>query len=313
MFFIVSKIFWRIAEPVTFAILTGLVGILLGFTRFARTGRVLMAGAIAMLAAGLLTPLGALLLRPLEDRFPQPPADMQEPTGIVVLGGAVASGRSEARGQISLTPDGARMTTAVELARRYPAARLVFTGGPDTLLGHGLAEAISAKKLWLSLGVPAERMTFEAKSRNTWENAVFTRDLVKPKSGEIWLLVTSAWHMPRSVGIFRRIGFDVVPYPVEYHTFSRSLTSDRGDASLRVARGPGRRSARASCRALTTCFGPRTACAGFVAMMPPVTSQLPGWVLAGLGDGPFNRSDDLPRGCIYRLTRARIMRARVRR
>jgi uncharacterized SAM-binding protein YcdF (DUF218 family) len=219
MFFIVSKIFWRIAEPVTFAILTGLVGILLGFTRFARTGRVLMAGAIVMLAAGLLTPLGALLLRPLEDRFPQPPADMQEPTGIVVLGGAVASGRSEARGQISLTPDGARTTTAVELARRYPAARLVFTGGPDTLLGHGLAEAISAKKLWLSLGVPAERMTFEAKSRNTWENAVFTRDLVKPKSGEIWLLVTSAWHMPRSVGIFRRIGFDVVPYPVEYHTF----------------------------------------------------------------------------------------------
>jgi uncharacterized SAM-binding protein YcdF (DUF218 family) len=219
MFFIVSKIFWRIAEPVTFAILTGLVGILLGFTRFTRAGRVLMAGAIAVLAAGLLTPLGALLLRPLEDRFPQPPADMQAPAGIVVLGGAVLSERSEARGQISLTPDGARMTTAVALARRYPAARLVFTGGRGTLLGHGQAEAISAKKLWLSLGVPAERVTFEAKSRNTWENAVFTRDLVKPQPGEIWLLVTSAWHMPRSVGIFRRIGFDVVPYPVQYHTF----------------------------------------------------------------------------------------------
>jgi uncharacterized SAM-binding protein YcdF (DUF218 family) len=63
-------------------------------------------------------------------------------------------------------------------------------------------------------------MTFEANSRDTWENAVFTRDLVKPKPGETWLLVTSAWHMPRSVGIFRRLGFDVIPYPVAYRTFS---------------------------------------------------------------------------------------------
>jgi uncharacterized SAM-binding protein YcdF (DUF218 family) len=75
------------------------------------------------------------------------------------------------------------------------------------------------RELWLSLGVPAEQMVFEEKSRNTWENAVFTRDLVKPKPGETWLLVTSAWHMPRSVGIFRHVGFPVVPYPVAYRTF----------------------------------------------------------------------------------------------
>ena len=111
------------------------------------------------------------------------------------------------------------MTTGVELARRYPTARLVFTGGSAGLLGEGPAEAIGARKLWLSLGVPAERMTFEAKSRDTWENALFTRDLVKPKPGETWLLVTSAWHMPRSVGIFRHLGFDVIPYPVAYRTF----------------------------------------------------------------------------------------------
>jgi uncharacterized SAM-binding protein YcdF (DUF218 family) len=218
MFFVASKIFWFVAEPVSLAIVVGVLGILLWFTRFARAGRALMAGAIIALAAGLLTPLGALLLWPLEERFPQPPADIPAPAGIIVLGGALDTEKSEARGQVSLTLDGARMITAVELARRYPAARLVFTGGSGTVLGHGLAEAVSARKLWLSLGVPAERMTFEAKSRNTWENAVFTRDLVKPNPGETWLLVTSAWHMPRSVGIFRRIGFDVIPYPVAYRT-----------------------------------------------------------------------------------------------
>ncbi|MCI0599206.1 MAG: YdcF family protein [Beijerinckiaceae bacterium] len=111
------------------------------------------------------------------------------------------------------------MTAGVELALRYPSARLVYTGGSAALLGERRPEAVSARNFWLSLGVPAERMTFEDKSRNTWENSVFARDLVNPNPGETWLLVTSAWHMPRSIGIFRRAGFDVIPYPAAYHTY----------------------------------------------------------------------------------------------
>jgi len=227
MFFVASKLFWIAAEPVTFFLLAGVLGVFLGFSRFARAGRVLMAGAILALAIGLLTPVGALILRPLEDRFPPPPDNMPEPSGIIVLGGVVDTARSQARGQVNLNSDAARMTTALELARRYPAARLVFTGGSGELLGQGPAEAIGARDFWLSLGVPEERITLEDKSRNTWENALFTRNLVHPKPGEIWLLVTSAWHTPRSVGIFRRIGFAVVPYPVAYRTFgdSRDLLS----------------------------------------------------------------------------------------
>jgi uncharacterized SAM-binding protein YcdF (DUF218 family) len=219
MFFTVSKIFWLIAEPITLAIIIGIVGIVLGFTRFARAGRVLIAGAILVLAAGLLTPLGALLIRPLEDRFPPPPPDLPAPAGIIVLGGAMETDRSQARGQIYLTPDAARLIAGVDLARRYPAARLVFTGGWGSLVGEGEAEAIGVRKLWHALGVPADRVTFEGKSRNTFENAVFTRDLVRPGKGERWLLVTSAWHMPRAVGIFRHAGFEVVPYPVAYRTY----------------------------------------------------------------------------------------------
>ncbi|MGO8847226.1 MAG: YdcF family protein [Methylocella sp.] len=219
MFFTASKIFWFVAEPVSLAIFAGILGIFLSFTRFVRAGRILMAGAIIALAVGLLTPIGAVLLRPLEDRFPQPSADMPSPAGIIVLGGAVETAKSEARGQVYLDAEAARMTTGVELARRYPTARLVYTGGSAGFPYKGPAEAISARELWLSLGVPVEQMIFEAKSRNTWENAVFTRELVKPRPGERWLLVTSAWHMPRSVGIFRRVGFPVVPYPVAYHTF----------------------------------------------------------------------------------------------
>ncbi|WOJ89945.1 YdcF family protein [Methylocapsa polymorpha] len=218
MFFVVSKIFWLVAEPLSLLVVLGVLGVLLGFTRFARAGRALTAGAMVLLAIGLLTPLGAALLRPLEDRFPLPAADSPPPTGIIVLGGSISPAKTEARDQIILTDAAARLTTAVELARRYPKARLVFTGGSGSLREEQ-AEAIGVRTLWLALGVPPEQMSFEAKSRNTWENAVFTRDLIQPKPGETWLLVTSAWHMPRSVGIFRRLGFEVTPYPVDYRTF----------------------------------------------------------------------------------------------
>ena len=87
MFFVASKLFWIFAEPVNFLLLAGVLGVLLGFTRFARAGRLLMAGAISLLAIGLLTPIRVLLLRPSEDRFPQPPENLPEPTGIIVLGG----------------------------------------------------------------------------------------------------------------------------------------------------------------------------------------------------------------------------------
>jgi uncharacterized SAM-binding protein YcdF (DUF218 family) len=80
------------------------------------------------------------------------------------------------------------------------------------------SEASGAKRLWLELGVPPERIIIEDKSRNTDENARFTFALLHPKPGQHYLLVTSAYHMPRTVGLFRKAGFDVVPYPVDYRT-----------------------------------------------------------------------------------------------
>jgi uncharacterized SAM-binding protein YcdF (DUF218 family) len=218
MFFAVSKIFWAIAEPLTFLTLVASLGFALGFTRGARAGRRLAGAAILGLAAIVFTPLGPAMLRPLENRFPPPPADLPAPAGIIVLGGGLEQMKSLARGQAILNDDGMRLIAGLELARRYPAARLIFSGGSGSPIDQA-PEADEVRKFWLGLGAPAERMSFEARSRNTWENALFTRDLLRPKPGETWLLVTSAWHMPRSVGIFRRLGVEVTPYPVAYRTF----------------------------------------------------------------------------------------------
>ncbi len=218
MFFILSKVLGLVFEPVTFLVLVGMLGLALGLTRYARAGRRLAAAAWLVFAIVCFSPLSSALLRPLEDRFPQPAATMPAPSGIIVLGGALDEGITNARGQPALNEAAGRLTAGVALARRYPDARLVFTGGSADLTQHGLDEARGVRDLWLALGVPEARMTFESRSRDTYENATLTKALVMPSPGDTWLLVTSAAHMPRSVGIFRAAGWPVAAYPVDYRT-----------------------------------------------------------------------------------------------
>lgn len=223
MFFKLSKLTgFVVFHPLNFLVLALCFGLALGSTRFARAGRRILAAAVVLLVAAAVSPLGSLLLRPLEDRFPRPPADMSAPTGIVVLGGALDEEIGAARNETTLTEAGARLTAGVELARRYPQALLVFTGGSADLTRPGRDEARGVRTLWLALGVAPERMRFEDRSRNTYENAAMTRELVAPQPGQRWLLVTSAAHMPRAVGLFRGVGWEVAAYPVDYRTFGTS-------------------------------------------------------------------------------------------
>lgn len=192
-------------------------GVALMWTRWRRAGRIattLAAGALALIA---FTPVGTLIVRPLEDRFPQAALD-EAPTGIIVLGGAMDEAISRLRGQVTLNDAAERLTVPVALARQYPAARLVFSGGSGRLRPDQMSESDVARDFWLSMGVAPERMSFEGMSRDTYENAALTKDILRPKPGERWLLVTSAMHMPRSVGIFRKLGFPVIPFPVDYRT-----------------------------------------------------------------------------------------------
>lgn len=190
-------------------------------TRFATLGRKLAAASIVLLALCGFSPLGYLLLYPLETRFPPWDAARGAPDGIIVLGGAVDADLSAAHGGPVVRNGADRMFAAAGLARRYPNARIVFTGGSANLLSNDAREADYAAALLEHLGIAKERVIMERRSRNTYENAVFTKALVAPKPGERWLLVTSAYHMPRSVGLFRRAGFLVEPYPVDWRIGAR--------------------------------------------------------------------------------------------
>jgi uncharacterized SAM-binding protein YcdF (DUF218 family) len=217
MFFALSKILGFFALPSNLVIVVGLIGVLLLLTRFKRTARVLMVASILAIAILGFSPLGNALLVPLEDRFP-PWTGSGNVVGIILLGGAVTPDVSAARDDLSLNEAAERLTTVARLASAYPRAKIILSGGDAGLLRTEGAEAPYALRFLRGLGVPPGRLIPEDRSRNTVENAVFSKELAAPKEGERWLLVTSAYHMPRAIGAFRRAGFEVEAYPVDWRT-----------------------------------------------------------------------------------------------
>jgi uncharacterized SAM-binding protein YcdF (DUF218 family) len=218
MFFALSKILGFFALPSNALIVLGLIGVALAMLRRGRAGGKFIVASLILLAIFGLSPLANALILPLEDRFPPWDASRGAPTGIIVLGGAFETLVSTTRPDIPLNDAAERMTVSAALALRYPAARIIFTGGVGSLLYDGPTEGELARRFYASLGFAPERVTIEEESRDTAENAAFTWPLAAPKPGERWLLVTSAYHMPRSVGAFRRVGFAVEAYPVDYRT-----------------------------------------------------------------------------------------------
>ncbi len=218
MLFVFSKILAPLTEPDLLLLALLILGLLLSQTRRRRgTGRAIVVTVTALFLAVAVLPVSNWMLAPLELRFPQP-APPAQVDGIIALGGAI-NPELTARYHIpSLNEHAERMTEFVALARLYPTAKLVFSAGSASVFADHPPETDGARLLFSELGLDPSRVIFEDRSRNTYENAILSKALAAPKPGEVWLLVTSAAHMPRSVGIFRRAGWPVIPWPVAYKT-----------------------------------------------------------------------------------------------
>lgn len=216
-FFSLSKLFWFFARPdhlPVWLLLLGLAALWLGRRRLALG--VLLLDAF-YLSAFMLMPLGDALLMPLETRFPrQLPAQVD---GIVVLGGGELAEESAHWRQVQLNHSGERLALIPLLARRYPQARIVFSGGSGSALRPGFRGGDVAQEYLDGLGLGA-RLLIERDSRNTHENALNTIAALGGIPQGNWLLVTSAYHMPRAMGIFRRQGWNLIPCPVDYHALT---------------------------------------------------------------------------------------------
>ena len=218
MFFVIAKIFWAFVQPLSIVALLTLVTLLASLLRWRKTAIAASAIVLAIIGLAGWTTVGVLLLQPLESRFSRPDPLPERVAGIVLLGGAFEGGINLARGGYELNGNADRVVETAILARRYPEARIVVSGGSGSLLLEGEGDALTSARLFQALGIERERLILETRSRDTFENAVYSRELVSPSEGETWLLVTSAFHMPRSIGLFRKAGFDVVAWPADYRT-----------------------------------------------------------------------------------------------
>jgi uncharacterized SAM-binding protein YcdF (DUF218 family) len=219
MFFILSKLLGVLVIPSNLVVEIGLLGIVLLLTPFRRLASWLVVTSVVLTAVAGFSPLGNVLILPLEDRFPPWDPSRGAPDGIVVLGGSIIPEIAVARGDESgLNEAGERITATVALAHKYPNARIIFSGGNASLFANAPSEAAVAFRQMVALGVAPDRITAEEQSRNTIENAVFSRLLANPQRGERWILVTSAYHMPRAMAAFRAAGFPIEAYPVDWRT-----------------------------------------------------------------------------------------------
>jgi uncharacterized SAM-binding protein YcdF (DUF218 family) len=146
--------------------------------------------------------------------------------GVIVLGGAASAPNSfEAHGQVPLGEAAERMTVPIELLHQHPRLELVFSGGEGRVLTTGVTESKLARAFYQEQGLDMSRVRLEDGSRNTRENARHVVKLLGKRCKEPWLLVTSAWHMPRSMAEFDAVGCNVTPFPVDFRTGeSTSLT-----------------------------------------------------------------------------------------
>ena len=225
MSFYLPRLLWLALNPLNILLALLLLGLLLLLTPWRRAGRRLLAfGTVVMLLLAIL-PIGDVMMATLEARYPPLRRPPHRVDGIIVLGGALQPKIAEARGVSAINGNAERLLTFAELALRYPKAKLVFSGGKGSLLPGYLSEADVAARVFRQVGLNPRRILFEATSRNTNDHPRLIGELIRPKQGEVWLLVTSAFHMPRAIGVFHKQGWPVIAYPCDYRTLGlrRSL------------------------------------------------------------------------------------------
>ena len=200
VFFWISKIAWLFISPDSLLIIwLGITVILVLFGWLLLAKWMLIGLFVVFMIVGML-PVGEWLFYPLEKRY-SPNPELSDIDGIIVLGDSLE-----------------RNVEFLVLTRQFPDVKLVFTGGSPSMVDQQKKSADSARKFFTRHGLDTSNIVFERDSRNTWENAVFSKKLVNPDLNEEWVLITTAWHMPRSVGVFCKVGWDVIPYPVDFHS-----------------------------------------------------------------------------------------------
>ncbi|MNH96343.1 hypothetical protein D3C73_490100 [compost metagenome] len=216
--FLLSKLFWVFAQPLSIAFLLATLAAALAFVGWRRLSGLSACLAALVLFITLFTTTGVVALQVLEARFERQAKDLAEVSCMIILGGAFDNEINTARGGMELNQSADRFVEALRLARNYPETRILISGGDGSISGTFEGEAQTAERFFSAFGISSERLIKENTSRTTYENSLNTAELLKAQGLKNCLLITSAFHMPRSVGLFAKAGITITPWPVDYRT-----------------------------------------------------------------------------------------------
>ncbi|TCL71884.1 YdcF family protein [Rhizobium sp. BK251] len=216
--FLISKLVWIFGQPLSLAFLFVLLAFLAGLFRYRATGVVFAGISSVILFLTLYTTIGSYLLQGLEERIARPAGDPADVRCMIVLGGAFETEVTTARGGIEFNGAADRFVEALRLAEKFPQSRILVSGGDGSITGSYEGDAAASARFFAAFGIAPDRLVKETQSRTTFENAVNTEDLLASQGLSNCLLVTSAFHMPRSIGLFRKLGIEVTPWPTDYRT-----------------------------------------------------------------------------------------------
>lgn len=227
MFFYLSKIIGALIDPANLLTILFAFGLLAFVWKRFLAAKIMLGCSFALLLVFGILPIGHSGLYFIETRYTVPNPMPKDIDGIVVLGGAIESQKSERSGRPEFNEGAERVLSAMALAREYPDAKIIFSGGSSKLAGSKRSEAIDLDIFLRGMGFDMRNVVFEDESRNTYENISKSKLLAGTAEKGRWVLITSAFHTPRSMAIAEKQGWKFIPYPVDYRSQGRYLLLPR--------------------------------------------------------------------------------------
>jgi len=222
MLYSLSKIIWLFLNPLNLLIILFFLYFFLKIINFQNTSKLLLFIIFLFFITIAILPTGIYLLVKLETKYTNLKDLPESIDGILILGGPTNASLTQKYDQVSFNAHGERLTESIKILKKYQTAEVIFSGGAGIKGDFSSTHSYVAKKFFEEMGINKNRIIYESKSRNTYENIIFSKKIANPEKDEVWLLITSAFHMPRAINIARKQKWDFIPYSVDYQTMGKS-------------------------------------------------------------------------------------------
>lgn len=223
MFFISKQIWWFLS-PLNLLLIFIIIGLFFKIINIKFLYKTFMLISLVFFIIVGFFPTGNILLSKLEKNYPELKIMPKAIDGILILGGPSSPSLTKQHNQVSFNEAGERLTESIKLINMYQPPIIIFSGGSGSTNPQSLPHTFVAKQFFTEMGIDINKIIFESKSNNTYENILFSKNLIKPTQSQKWLLVTSAFHMTRAINVAEKLGWQFIPYSVDFRTGTGSIT-----------------------------------------------------------------------------------------